>query len=385
MFASARSVTVTAALLCLLPALAAAQGSRTIVELYNATGQAQEVGIVLPALGGACPESNPPITANQLAALGFCSNVVNAAPPTFPYAGKCSLTIPANTTLTFPDIPGTCSSGNVTYGAPDGPSCPSTDLPTGVTTAEFTLNTGTVDEAIDVSLVNGYNTKTTMTTSGGGTWTYGPSGTAITTITPSHLGDNVGNPGVYPENCTDCTSLVGDPVCPGFGNDPTCQSSRICNVQRPGTDSGGTVTITLEAAAHVAPEPSQPGPLGPLAACAGTPSDAAADFATNIARLQASNSALVDHSACPSFCRRAKRACIQVAKLARRCLNHERGYAKRVSARACNAEAYPSDCIADLRATNRQDTREAGADFATARAFCRDAMLEDCLSRCDVM
>lgn len=385
MFASARSVTVTAALLCLLPALAAAQGSRTVVELYNATGQAQEVGIVLPALGGACPASNPPITANQLAALGFCSNVVNAAAPTFPYAGKCSLTIPANTTVTFPDIPGTCSSGNVTYGAPDGPSCPSSDLPTGVTTAEFTVNTGTLDEAIDVSLVNGYNTKTTMSTSGGGTWTYGPSGTAITTITPSHLGDNVGNPGVFPENCTDCTSLVGDPVCPGFGKDPTCQGSRICNVQRPGSDSGGTVTITLEKAAFVAPKPTEPGPLGPLAACAASPMDAATDFFANILRIEESDSDLVDHSACPAFCKRAKRACIQVAKLARHCVNKERGYAKRVSVRACDADADPSQCVDDLKQTKKQDKVDARADYETARAFCQGEMLEGCLARCDVM
>jgi hypothetical protein len=376
---------VTTALLCLVPAIAAAQ-SRTIVKLHNATDDAQEVGIVMPALGGACPESNPPIKANELAALGFCSNVVNAAAPTFPYAGKCSLTIPPNGWVTFPDIPGKCTSGNVTFGAPDGPSCPSADLPTGVTTAEFTLNTGDVDEAIDVSLVNGYNTKVKMTTEGGGAdWTYGPSNTAISEIVAKHLGANAGNPGVYPENCTDCIHLVGDPVCPGFSTNPTCQGSRICNVQRAGTDSGGTVMITLESAAFTAPQPSEPGPLGPLAACAGTPSDAAIDFFANIRNLQETDLDLVDHSACPSFCQRARRACIEVAKLARRCLDHERTYARRVSARACDTAADPASCVTDLHQETRQDKVDTRTDLATAQAFCRGELLDDCLSRCDAM
>jgi hypothetical protein len=151
---------VAAAWLCIAaPATTAAQGSRTLVKLHNATAAAQQVGVVMPALGGGCPESNPPVTANELAAAGFCSNVVNAAPPVYPYAGKCSLTIPAGATLTFPDMPGKCTSGNITFGAPAGPSCPGPGLPTGVTTAEFTLNTGALEETTDISLVNGYNTK----------------------------------------------------------------------------------------------------------------------------------------------------------------------------------------------------------------------------------
>jgi hypothetical protein len=125
------------------------------------------------------------------------------------------------------------------YGA-----CPNTSFSTGTTTAEFALNPESGAEAVDISLVNGYSAEVTISMSGGGAWTYGPNSTSISKIFNRPLGQNVGNPGVFPKNCTDCVRLVGAPVCSGFPAHPVCQSERICNVQRSGY--GGTVTITLQ-------------------------------------------------------------------------------------------------------------------------------------------
>ncbi len=228
------------ALSCLLAAAPASAADRTALVLKNATGQSVQVGVILAALGGACPESHPPVTADQLAARGFCSQVTKSEHP--PYAGKCLLTIKANSSVRFPDIPNTCLSGNVTFRG--YATCPTAAFPTGTTTAEFTLNPAFGDEAVDISLVNGYSDKVSISMRGGEDWIYGPSGTPISEIYNRPLGRNIGNPGVYPKDCTDCTGLVGPAVCPGFPTQPVCQTERICNVQR--NTYGGTVTITLE-------------------------------------------------------------------------------------------------------------------------------------------
>jgi hypothetical protein len=218
----------------------ASAAERTSLVLANGTDQAVQVGLVLAALGGPCPAHHPPVTADQLAKKGFCSDVTESGSP--PYAGKCLLTISKNSSVTFPDIPDTCISGNVTFGGYG--ACPDTTFPTGATTAEFTLNSKAGAETVDISLVNGYSAEVTISMSGGGAWTYGPNSTSISKISIKPLGDNVGNPGVFPKNCSDCVGLVGVPVCPGFTSDPDCQSERICNVQR--SAYGGTVTITLQ-------------------------------------------------------------------------------------------------------------------------------------------
>ena len=66
-----------AILLCLaLPESLAAQTGRTSLVLHNGTGQARTVGVILAALdatGGVDDVSNSPVTADQLAAHGFCS------------------------------------------------------------------------------------------------------------------------------------------------------------------------------------------------------------------------------------------------------------------------------------------------------------------------
>ncbi len=217
------------------------ENPRTALVIENSTSEAIEAAVVLAALGGACGAGNPPVTANQLETLGFCSNVINSANP--PYAGKCKLTIESGAFVTFPDIPNTCISGNVTFG--DYPGCPNTAYPTGFTTAEFTLNTDGGDEVIDISLVNGHNYKVSVSTHSGGAWTYGQNpATVISQIISKPLGENIGNPGVYPEGCTDCIQLIGGIVCPNFSLNPDCQSSRICNVSRSVANRGGTVTVS---------------------------------------------------------------------------------------------------------------------------------------------
>jgi hypothetical protein len=219
--------------------------TRTGLVVQNNTSQDAQVFVVLAALGGACDSSNPPITADQLQAAGFCDQVVEN-PTQKPYAGKCQFSLGANQSKTFPNIPNTCISGNVTFGG--YPACPDSTFPNGYTTAEFTLNPSVGAEDVDVSLVNGYNYKVTMTMAGGGGWVVSNSNPpqAITEIVPKSLGQNTGNPGVYPEDCTDCIQLVGQPVCPGFPTNPTCQPARICDAQRAVSTNGGTVTIALQ-------------------------------------------------------------------------------------------------------------------------------------------
>ena len=222
----------------------APKSSRTGLVISNTTAKDMEVAVVLAALGGGCDSLNPPVTADQLQKMGFCTNVINAGSGTAPYAGKCTFTLAANSKKVFPNIPNTCISGNITFGG--YPACPDKTFPQGYTTAEFTINPTAGAEAFDISMVNGYNYDLEMNTSGGGTWTYSPNNKPITAIANKGLGKNIGNPGIYPKNCTDCIGLVGSPVCPGYPTKPTCQKTRICNVQRGFDQSGGTITIVLK-------------------------------------------------------------------------------------------------------------------------------------------
>lgn len=219
--------------------------TRTELVVENNTSKDAQVFVVLAALGGACDSSNPPITADQLQAAGFCDQVIEN-PAEKPYAGKCQFSLGANQSKAFPNIPNTCISGNVTFGG--YPACPDAVFPNGYTTAEFTLNPSAGAEDVDVSLVNGYNYKVTIAMAGGGGWVISNTNPpqAITEVVPKPLGQNIGNPGVYPKDCTDCIQLVGQPVCTGFSTDPVCQPTRICDAQRPFSSNGGTVTIALQ-------------------------------------------------------------------------------------------------------------------------------------------
>lgn len=152
----------------------------------------------------------------------------------------------ANQTQDF-DPEGKCFSGNVSFYIE--PQCPVSGADfhhgkTGTNIAEFTLNpTKGCYEAIDISCVNGVNCFILMKVGEGLGWNYGPEKTAISTIYNRALGENQGNPGVYPVNCTDCVRLVGNPPCPTLPVGPA-QVERICNVQR--SERGGIVEVSLE-------------------------------------------------------------------------------------------------------------------------------------------
>lgn len=156
-----------------------------------------------------------------------------------------TFTLEAGATQLF-ETNGDCFSGNICFYIE--PQCPiaGADFNNGefgTSIAEFTINPneGCV-EAIDISCVNGVNSYILMKTGKNEGWTYGPSGTSIDKIHNNALGQNAGNPGVYPVNCTDCIGLVGNAPCPTLPVGPA-QTERICNVQR--SQRGGTVEVFL--------------------------------------------------------------------------------------------------------------------------------------------
>ncbi len=144
------------------------------------------------------------------------------------------------------DPSGQCFSGNIGFYIE--PQCPVSGADFhhgkfGTNIAEFTLNPNTpCAEAIDISCVNGVNCFMQMKVDSND-WSYGPKNTPIAKIFNRAMGENQGNPGVYPVNCTDCVRLVGNAPCPSLPVGPA-QLERICNVQRYG--KGGVVEVTLE-------------------------------------------------------------------------------------------------------------------------------------------
>ncbi len=215
---------------------------RTALVIANSTNSEKVFGVELAALGNGCGPDNPPVTADQLASLGFCSDVVNSDTP--PYAGKCMLTLSPRSYTTFPNISNTCISGSLTFGG--FPGCPNSEHPNGYTTAEFTFNSNEGLETVNISLLYGYNARMTISMYGGKDWLYGSRpAKPITKISSKLLGENIGNPGVVPKGCNDCVQLIGGILCPDFSLNPECQNSRICEVYRDAANSGGTVTVSF--------------------------------------------------------------------------------------------------------------------------------------------
>lgn len=212
----------------------------TQLVIRNDTGSTQTYYLTLAAVGGACPYAHPPITADYLKSVGFCTKVMESVHP--PFAGRCQFTLKSKTSVTVPSVANTCLSGAITLG--NYPGCPDKVYPKGYSSAEFTLNTlNPNQESLDVSLVNGVNSMAYLQMEGGSYWKVTSTGSLVTNITQS-FGSNKGSPGVFPVNCTDCIRLVGPPVCREFGSNPICQTDRICAVQRE-APFGGTVTLTL--------------------------------------------------------------------------------------------------------------------------------------------
>jgi hypothetical protein len=145
-------------------------------------------------------------------------------------------------TLTYITPKGKAIAGNLSFGrAP-------VNCPDGVTICEFTLNnynnpTQYAQETIDLSCLAGVSYFAKYTMSGGGVWSGNYVGyDTITTIENHKYGSNNGIAGVYPVGCDDCTASVAPPPCvKSITHYP--QSHPICNVQRNGIESGGTVLI----------------------------------------------------------------------------------------------------------------------------------------------
>lgn len=205
----------------------------TKLTVTNDTSEAVEVYVTFAAQNSAnkcCPSPA------GVSDFGFLTKVNDLR-------GK--FTLPSKQTKEF-DPHGKCFSGNIGFYIE--PRCPVAGADfnhgkEGTSIAEFTLNPcEPCYEAFDISCVNGVNCFMQMKVDKNLGWSYGPNNTPIETIYNRALGENSGNPGVYPVNCTDCIHLVGNPPCPDLPIGPA-QSERICNVQRPGR--GGVLQVIL--------------------------------------------------------------------------------------------------------------------------------------------
>ena len=218
--------------------------SVTTLRITNTGSSSVTLGFVNAAvgMGGACPSANSLLTAEELSVAGWCTDFTAGVHG----AGKCKLTLgPAgggNDSVTVPNPHGKCISG--TFGTGGFAACGTPTYPHGWTQGEFTLNpTATDQEVVDISGVNGINYAVSISLGTG--WHYGAADTSITTVGPNGpLNSNVGNPGVYPNGCTDCIQLQGAPVCSDLTSSPTCQASRICNIKRDNSP-GGTVEFKI--------------------------------------------------------------------------------------------------------------------------------------------
>ena len=85
---------------------------------------------------------------------------------------------------------------------------------------------------------------------GGCAWNAGSDHPNITSFENKKIGDNVGQIGVFPYGCDNCTSSDNPPQCPappvGAPSPPVPQTEKICLVQRDASQAGGTVLVTFQ-------------------------------------------------------------------------------------------------------------------------------------------
>jgi hypothetical protein len=216
----------------------------TQLKITNVGSSEVTIGFKTAAVGGVCTSADELLTAEELSNEGFCSGYIAGVES----AGQCTFTLDAaggaNDSVTVPNPDGKCLSGG--FGIGGYASCGTVHYPDGWTQGEFTFNPqiSGAQETVDISGVNGINYALSIEVGDG--WTYGPDVTAISTVGPNKAaGSNVGNPGVFPDGCTDCIQLVGSPPCPDLTTHPTCNSSRICNVYRTTGGPGGTIEFKV--------------------------------------------------------------------------------------------------------------------------------------------
>lgn len=185
---------------------------------------------------------------------GFMSDINNVSfieTVTNPHQGYFMLDPGAEVSYMPPQ--GEVFSGNVCFNSPPI-NCPTPDFPLATNLGEFTLNIHTLNsdalETIDISNVAGANAFMKYTLTGGGTWNAGPTEPTVTSFENKALGKNVGQVGVYPYACDDCTASVAPPQCSlrpeGAPFPPVPQKHGICNVQRASSGQGGTVALSYE-------------------------------------------------------------------------------------------------------------------------------------------
>lgn len=179
---------------------------------------------------------------SDISKVPFVTNQTN------PHQGYFALAPGASVSFTPPH--GEVFSGNVCFNSPPI-NCPTPDFPMAVNLGEFTLNIHTLNaeawETIDISNVAGANAFMEFELNGGGTWNAGPTQPTVTSFKNKALGQNVGEVGVYPFACDDCTSSVAPPTCSsrpvGAPSTPQPQKHAICNVQRASSGQGGSVML----------------------------------------------------------------------------------------------------------------------------------------------
>jgi hypothetical protein len=201
--------------------------SQTTLDIVNGTSQPILVYFTLGAGAGN----------TTLADLSFVTPVQGN-----PLQGY--FTLAANGSQTYTPPAGTTLIGNLSFGGPPI-NCPTGSFPNAVNLFEFALDLASGgQETVDISCVAGVNAELSVTLAGGGGWNAGNTQPSVTTFQNGAIGTNTGRVGVYPVSCDVCTASQAPPICNPPVQSETPQSEPICNVQRPASTSGGTVTVT---------------------------------------------------------------------------------------------------------------------------------------------
>ncbi len=235
----------------LAPALAQAV-QQTSLEIANRSNVDCTVWFTLNNYGGI---SNPGFV-QSVVGLPWRHPVNMKQVPGNQFQGSFKLRAGDNAILTTP--PGTGIAGNVAFNNPPN-NCRGPNTPNGQNLGEFTLNNNTptffnnvppfTQEAVDISCVNGVDVKMAMELvkqGNSGNWSAGAGYPNVTSFANVKFSppptSNTGIPGVFPIGCDNCTSS-NNPGCSPQWSGYSGNSAPICNVQRPGGNSGGTVRI----------------------------------------------------------------------------------------------------------------------------------------------
>ncbi len=214
---------------------------RTTLALRNSSGADVAVFLTLGAVAGC------------VASIGDVPPIMSPALPIDKSNNlQGSFTLKSGATVSFLTPVGVGISGNFAFGTPPL-NCATTQFPSGINLAEFILNngfqTGIPQESLDISAVAGVNSWLEFGLTGGGAWNAGSDHPNIASFENKKIGDNVGQIGVFPYACDNCTSSDHPPQCAappvGTPNPPVPQKEKICLVQRDASQAGGTVLVTF--------------------------------------------------------------------------------------------------------------------------------------------